>query len=318
MRDGTDFTNLARRNKAYGGTNGNKISVLIDDELYMLKFPAHANKNENMSYANGGISEYLGCKIYQSIGIPVQEVILGTYKTRNGDKIVVACKDFTADGRTLQDFASLKNQVIDSERSGYGTELFDILDTFYYQNAIDYSIISDRFWDMFVVDSLIGNWDRHNGNWGFLYDIKDDNMVLAPVYDCGSCLFPQVDDSLMYDTIHNKQALDFRVYSIPTSAINIDKKRINYHNFLSDYHSLKNEEVSRGLDSALNRIYPRIDINKISDIIDNTPFISDLQKKFYKTIISARKELILEKPYQKAAENHLGKPKKKSSYEYGD
>ena len=26
----------------------------------------------------------------------------------------------------------------------------------------------EKFWDMFVIDSLIGNTDRHNGNWGFL------------------------------------------------------------------------------------------------------------------------------------------------------
>ena len=26
----------------------------------------------------------------------------------------------------------------------------------------------DRFWDMFIVDALIGNFDRHGGNWGFI------------------------------------------------------------------------------------------------------------------------------------------------------
>ena len=24
------------------------------------------------------------------------------------------------------------------------------------------------FWDIYVVDALIGNFDRHGGNWGFL------------------------------------------------------------------------------------------------------------------------------------------------------
>ncbi|MBQ4256853.1 MAG: hypothetical protein II714_04285, partial [Oscillospiraceae bacterium] len=53
MKDGMDFTGLLHRNKAYGGANGSKVSVVIDDELYMLKFPAPARKNKNMSYANG-------------------------------------------------------------------------------------------------------------------------------------------------------------------------------------------------------------------------------------------------------------------------
>ena len=43
--------------------------------------------------------------------------------------------------------------------------------------------LENWFWDMFIVDALIGNWDRHNGNWGFLYDTVQDEMKLAPVYD---------------------------------------------------------------------------------------------------------------------------------------
>ena len=37
--------------------------------------------------------------------------------------------------------------------------------------------------------------------------------------------------------------------------------------------------------------------NKINDIIENTPFISDVRKNFYKKMISYRKELIFDKAY---------------------
>ena len=30
--------------------------------------------------------------------------------------------------------------------------------------------IENDFWDMFVIDALIGNTDRHNGNQGLIYD----------------------------------------------------------------------------------------------------------------------------------------------------
>ena len=125
-----DFTELKKKNKAYAGANGNKISVIYEGEQYMLKFPAQAKRNPDMSYSNSCFSEYLGCQIYESIGIPVQKTLLGTYTVRGKKKIVVACRDFTEPGVTLQDFASLKNQMIDSERNGYGTELSDILYTF--------------------------------------------------------------------------------------------------------------------------------------------------------------------------------------------
>ena len=192
-----DFTNLKQRKKTYAGASGNKISVIYEGEQYMLKFPSYAKRNKDMSYTNGCFSEYLGCQIYESIGIPVQKTRLGVFQVKGREKIVVACKDFTEPGVTLQDFASLKNRMIDSERQGYGTELSDILQTIDEQQLLDWDMLMERFWDMFIVDALIGNWDRHNGNWGFLYDDRNDEISLAPVYDCGSCLFPQADEKIM-------------------------------------------------------------------------------------------------------------------------
>lgn len=52
----------------------------------------------------------------------LQKTVPGTYTVKGKQKIVVACGDFTKPGITLQDFASLKNQMIDSERNGYGAE----------------------------------------------------------------------------------------------------------------------------------------------------------------------------------------------------
>ena len=31
----------------YGGANGNKLSIIINDELWMLKLPSHAQQNAN-------------------------------------------------------------------------------------------------------------------------------------------------------------------------------------------------------------------------------------------------------------------------------
>ena len=62
-----DFTNLPQLQKGYGGANGNKVCKLIDGEKYMVKIPGKATKNKNMSYANGPISEYIGCHIFKSI-----------------------------------------------------------------------------------------------------------------------------------------------------------------------------------------------------------------------------------------------------------
>ena len=164
-----DFTNLPTRKKAYGGANGNKLSVVYDSELYMLKLPMHALKNPNLSYTNSCTSEYLGCHIFNMLGVNAQETLLGTYEYHGKTRTVVACKDFTSPGVVIMDFASVKNQIIDSASNGFGTELSDILDTIEKQTAVDPIELKEHFWNMFVIDAFIGNWDRHNGNWGFLY-----------------------------------------------------------------------------------------------------------------------------------------------------
>jgi hypothetical protein len=308
----------------YAGANGSKICVMVDNKPYMLKFPSNAKLNKDMSYSNSCFSEYLGCQIYKSVGIPVQKTILGTYvvkgekqsayltsdqksaeaqsahftsdqKPSKTDKIiekervriVVACEDFTEPGIILQDFASLKNQMIDSEHNGYGTELSDIMLTIEEQTAVDQVALKERFWDMFIVDALIGNWDRHNGNWGFLYDTRTDQVTLAPVYDCGSCLYPQADESIMESVLNNDKELQFRIYEIPTSALKINGKKIKYFEFIS---SLQNEDCNR----ALMRIAPRIDMGRIRKIVENTPFISELQKRFYMTMLEERKRVIID------------------------
>ena len=78
-----DFTALPTRNKFYAGANGAKIAVIYDGEQYMLKFPAPAPKNKELSYANSCISEYIGCHIFNSVGIAAQETLLGIYR-KNG------------------------------------------------------------------------------------------------------------------------------------------------------------------------------------------------------------------------------------------
>lgn len=282
-----DFTNLPRRNKTYGGANGNKISVIYEGQLYMLKFPGAARLNNTMSYANGCVSEYLGSHIFELAGIPVQKTLLGTYNKNGKEKIVVACRDFTSPNIVLQDFASLKNTIIGSNSNGYGTELEDILETIEEQLIMDPKTLRERFWDMFIVDALIGNWDRHNGNWGFLYDQATDKMTLAPVYDCGSCLYPQADETIMKAVLEDPTERDTRIFDRPLSGIKQGGQKINYYRFISS-------SENRDCNAALKRIYPRITVPDLTKLIEETPITGALQKQFYLTMLLERREKILQ------------------------
>ena len=282
-----DFTNLPIKKKAYGGANGSKISVVYNDDLYMLKLPMHALKNPNLSYTNSCISEYLGCHIFNMLGVQAQETLLGIFKFHGKVRNVVACKDFTSPGVVIMDFASIKNQIIDSASNGYGTELSDILDAIEKQIAVDPKVLKEHFWDMFVIDAFIGNWDRHNGNWGFLYNQKNDYMEIAPIYDCGSALYPQINDELIKKLLPSKSEMNDRVYDMPTSAILVNGKRLNYYQFikLNEY---------RECNDSIKRFGPRINLDKINELVDSVELLSELQKEFLKKILKLRKELIID------------------------
>ena len=281
-----NFNKYEVRKKSYGGANGNKISILIDNELYMLKLPTRANKNENMSYANSCISEYLGSHIFNMLGINAQKTLLGYYEHNGIRRISVACKDFEKNGFYLKDFASVKNQIIDSTSNGYGTDISDVLETIEKQRLIDPFELSKMFWDMFVIDALIGNWDRHNGNWGFLYNQNTDEIKIAPIFDCGSGLFPQIDDVMLKKILNDKNQINARIYDFPTSALLFNGKRINYYSFIKS-HEFKE------CDKAIERIKEKMNLEAINRLIDDVNCISDLHKEFLKLIIKKRFEIII-------------------------
>lgn len=283
-----DFTNCPKIiGRAYNGANGKKIAVEYNGKPYMLKFPPSGkNKPTELSYTNSCISEHIASSIFNLIGIPAQETILGLYTVGDKQKVVCACLDFTADGSRFFDFCSIKNTIIDSDSNGSGTELEDVLDTIEKQQYIAPDKLLEHFWNVFIIDALLGNFDRHNGNWGFLYNDITNTATIAPVFDCGSCLLPQAAEKIMQSVLENENELNARVYQFPTSALKINNRKINYYNFIS---SGENTDCV----AALERILTRIDMVKIYNLIDTTEYITDLQRKFYKKYIIARYEKIL-------------------------
>ena len=82
-------------------------------------------------------------------------------------------------------------------------------------------------------------------------------------------------------------------YRFPTSAIKLGGQKINYYDFLmSGQYADCNE--------AILRIVPKIDMEQIEQFIEETPYISDLQKDFYKAYINARYEKIMLPAFEQA------------------
>lgn len=278
--------------RAYNGANGSKIAVEYNGVVYMLKFPPSGReKPTDLSYTNGCISEHLASSIFHMLGVNAQETILGTYRVNGKERLVCACKDFTVSGKRLFDFCSIKNTILDSDSNGSGTELSEILDAMEKQTFVSPSVLTEHFWNMFVIDALLGNFDRHNGNWGFLYDEITGETTIAPVFDCGSCLLPQADERTMKKVLTVESELHARVFQFPTSAIKVNNRKINYYDFMT-------RSDNPDFNEALKRIMPRIHLDEINTFLDQTEPLTELQKQFYKTYIKARYELILRPAFE--------------------
>ena len=144
----------------------------------------------------------------------------------------------------------------------------------------------EKFWDMFVIDSLIGNTDRHNGNWGFLLNKKTHKVVFSPIYDCGSCLNPMLEDTEIEKFTETElKNLAINCYS----CLKENGKKINYMTYIKQ---MKNEECN----NAIKRLFNNINLTEIKKFIDNIECMSEVRKEFYKKIIEQRYNVIKEVP----------------------
>jgi len=277
-----NFTNCKEELNNYKGSEKKK-TLIYYGKKYLVKFPDPIReKNKNISYINNALSEYIGSNIFKMVGFPTQNTIIGVYKYNEKEKIVCACEDFTNSNKVLYEFENLALSTNPDKK--IETELTDILNVLDENNIINIPKIREKFWDMFVIDSLIGNTDRHNGNWGFLVDIKTNKIEFAPIYDCGSCLNPMIDD----DEIKKLQDNDIKNLAINCySCLKENGKKINYMTYIKE---CKNEECNK----AILRVFKNIKIDEINKFIDGISCMSNERKEFYKKIINIRYKIIKE------------------------
>ena len=260
-----------------------KFEIIIDGHRYIVKF----QKNSEVGLTFNYVSEYLGSHIFQSVGIPVQETFLGTYDGKN----VVVMKNFLEHEDTLVAFNVVGESSLERDKELYQYTYEDI--TAMLQENMKSTNVKEtveRFWDMFIVDAFIGNFDRHGGNWGF---IKRNNQYrIAPVYDNGSSLYPKLNtDEKIAAVLSSEEEIDQRIYKFPTSHIKVKNRKSSYFEVISS-------KQFAACNEALKRIVPRIDLERINVIIDEIEGISELRKKFYKIMLQQRFEKILMYTYR--------------------
>ena len=222
------------------------------------------------------------------LGVTAQETILGTFKDEN----VVVCKDFNIDGYQFVPFNDVGESTIEEDKEKYQYSYEDIMSLLLLNKKItNVEEVVSSFWEIYIIDALLGNFDRHGNNWGFLK--KNNKYEMAPVFDNGSCLFPNMtnEDEMIY-IMNSKEETDKRIYSFPTSQIKLNGKK-------SSYYDVINSLIYKECNEALIKIFKRINIKDIFNLIDDIKSISEVHKSFYKYLLNERYEKIIKESYNK-------------------
>lgn len=272
----------------YTGSEKKKTVILKDGKQYLLKLPDPVRDSKSkLSYINNAISEYLGCKIIKSVGLDVQNVILGQYITDEGKiKIACACEDVRKEGEYLSQLSTLNLSYPEGKRQKSitisGVEKFAETNEFLKKDEV-----LNFFYGQMIMDALIANPDRHTGNWGILTNKNTGECRMSPIFDCGSCLNALIDDHGL-----NTDNLKSIVLNSSYAVLNDDGKPIVLNHYIN---SLENKK----LNNKLLEIYPRINLNEIYELIESVECISEVRKNYYKEMLLLSYDRVLGTAFKK-------------------
>ena len=303
---------LSDRNGSYGGAAGSKEGILIDREYWLVKYPksTRSMRGTLLSYTTSALSEYIGSHIYSILGYSVHETKLGI---RNG-KLVVACKDFCEYPGELREIRTLKNiyndkleSMLESEAGTvsdtHSVDLKEILLQLEYNPILSKVLgLKDRFWDLVIIDGLINNNDRNNGNWGLLY--RKDAYQIAPVFDNGAAFSNKATDESLSARLNVPQKMEASALNT-VSIYAQDGQNYTFKKLLAEYQRYPD------LCAAIKRNVPLIGesmpaiklfIEHIPESVNGIPVCSPVRKAAYIQDMQMRLDRLLLPTFEKVTE----------------
>lgn len=282
MIDVVNFTNCRQfAGKIKFDENDNierlRLKVQYNGLYYDLKFGPR--------YFYRCISEYLGCSIFNAVGVQAQNVLLGVYEYEGRELPAVACQSFNTKNLYLLTMAEIIKGDYDTD---FGRNILKEVQAFRYQQIYDEDKLKNHFWKMFMADALVGTADRSEGDWGVFVDRKNFSVVdIAPVFNCYSCLCGEKLDN---NIVLRQNVLEQDNYDttalVNASGYMVDGKQVSYFEFLL---MTDNIDCLRSLEEFVKKI-EKLDLDKI---VNNVFLLSEKEKRFYKDMLALRKGMIL-------------------------
>lgn len=274
-----DVSNTPASGRVYGGADAQKLGLRTHGENWMFKFPSAKSR---------ACVEVFGSEVYDLLGFPVQETHLARYDASNG----VICKDFCRKGDVLQPFESYMTTFLPKRLAGWRAMLSEggsmkletTLVIFREHPAFRrWPEVRERFWDMFLIDALIGNNGRLPSDWGILQS-SDGALKLAPVYDNGAALSPLPPEEAMKEMLSDVNKLnEYAIDQCENAYLDAAGNHIHPFRYLAD-------DVDQRLRREFSWLYSKM-VDKMDDITGllwDIPGFTDLEKDFYQEVLRWR------------------------------
>ena len=268
------LNNLHRINE---NIEGAEPKILIKDSDGQRKILKMQKKNWSNIYSEHFASKFINI----SGGLAhTTELVNVVENMSNSSKTAVLCTDFTEKYGKLSSFQE-GTDSIDTNIGNYGYYFKDILHILNSYHRVDFIEIEDDFWKMYCFDLILGNFDRHAGNWGIC---KSGGMrKFSPLYDNAGCFLPRANFNIILAPEQTEEEWWWeRVFIFPRSKIMFEtgkRERSNY----------KEVWDSNIIPKKIKNIFKNLDIDSIiHELFVGENLISCSQKDFYTRYIKLR------------------------------
>ena len=160
-----------------------------------------------------------------------------------------------------------------------------------------------EFLKILIFDAIIGNTDRHQDNWGFIFNNKTNTIVLAPAYDNSTSLGSELLDEKLSDYFDENEVKLIRYINkgkphLRWSENGEDLERINHFQFLDNIYKEKPYISDYVIEmTSFSDVQVEEVLDKVSGIkIENPKYrLTQIRKNLIKRIICIRRDLLKNK-----------------------
>lgn len=304
-------------------TGTREKEILINPDTEKMCFLKYSMCKPGRDYATEYWSEIIAYEVGRYLGFNVLEYDLAEKNGRFGcisENMVDTDSEQLIEGHSI--LSNYDASYVPEDKNMYSKYTFSFV-----KNALTkygYGAFINNFIDILIFDSIIGNRDRHQSNWGFIHKIaqvverteggdkyikkvirklknsKQDNIddvskdVMSPIYDSGCCLGRELteekikirlsDDNSFNGFIRKSQA-ELRRDDMPT-------KKVSHYELLQFVMNM-DDSYKQFVEKRIKEICDRYEEKEISNIIENIESCVPGKSKLLCRMSSERKKFVI-------------------------